>query len=135
MPVHLRHVALSRVEFRRNGEVAEFRELPAQVLDMLVYAEDLLDHEHGGERPTGRWHGAVGWNLASRDRNPDFAGIESDRVRDDYRLCTDRLHGKGEASCEHGHHELAAAPLGLRLQAEHVRMGHRGSLRSARESA
>ena len=48
---HLRDVALARIQLGRDRQVAELGEPPADVLDVLVDAEDLLHDEHDRERP------------------------------------------------------------------------------------
>jgi len=42
--VDVRHVALARVQFRRDGEVPRLGEAAADVLDVFVDAKDFLNH-------------------------------------------------------------------------------------------
>ena len=69
---HSGDVALARVELRRDRHVADLGEPPADVLDVLVHAEDLLHDEDERERPALRRHGAVGGDLAVLDRDLDL---------------------------------------------------------------
>ena len=76
MSVELRDVALPGVHLGRDGEVAELGEPAADVLDVLVDAEDLLDDQDDRERPALGRHRPVGGDLAVRDRDLDLAGLE-----------------------------------------------------------
>ncbi len=103
----LRDVALAGVHLGGDGEVAELGEPAADVLDVLVDAEDLLDDEdHGQVRAAGR-HGAVGGDLAVGDGDLHLAGLEAVGVGRD-RLGGDGLGGHREAGGQRGHHELAS---------------------------
>ena len=71
----LRHVALAGVQLGGDGQVAELGEPAADVLDVLVDAEDFLHDQHDRERPALRRHRPVGGHLAVLDGDLDFAGL------------------------------------------------------------
>jgi hypothetical protein len=55
----LRWITLARIELRRQGEIAQLGKAATHVLDVLVYAEDLLYHQRDRlQRPPGR-HGPI----------------------------------------------------------------------------
>ena len=85
----LRHVSLARIKFRSDGQVAQLGQAAADILDMLVDAEDLLyDQDHGKRSPVVG-QGPIGGNLAVADRDLHLAGHEPFGVR------RDRLGGNG----------------------------------------
>src|SRR5262249_54922022 len=92
-------------------------EAAADVLDVLVDAEDLLDDEDDGEGAALVGHGPVAGHHAVLGGDLDLAGFEALGVGGDG-LGGDRLHGHGEAGGERGDDELAAADFGQ--QAEQV---------------
>ena len=52
-------------------------EAAADILDVLMDAEDLLDDEDDGKRPAGGRHGAIGRDRAVLDRDLDLAGLQA----------------------------------------------------------
>jgi len=119
-----RRVALAGIEFRRDREIARFGEAPAQILDVLVDAEDFLNDEHGRERPALVRHRPVGRDLAVLDRDLDLAGFEPGAVGGDDGLRRDRLYRQGKAGGERGHHKAAPRPAALRQQPLQSEFGH-----------
>jgi hypothetical protein len=97
---------------------------------VLVHAEDLLHHEHDGERSALRGLGPVGGNGAVGGRDLHLAGLEALRVGGDRRLRRHRLRRKRKPGRERRHHRLAPRGLELRKQALHVR-GEVGGVRVA----
>ncbi len=109
----IRNIALPRVKRRRHGEVAEFGEPAADILDVLMDAEDLLHDQHGRERPAARRHGAIGGDAAVGDRDLDLAGLEPGGIGGYHRLRHDRVGGKREAARETCHDEAATREIGF----------------------
>jgi hypothetical protein len=72
--LELGHIALPRIHLRCDGHVAELREPPAHIFDVLMHAENLLHHQHHGEWPPFVRHGAVGRDLLVRYRYFDLTG-------------------------------------------------------------
>ena len=66
-------VALAREQLRRDGEIADLGQPPADVPDVLVHAEDLLHHDHHRERPAGLRERMVGRDRAVARRQLDLA--------------------------------------------------------------
>ena len=83
-------VALPSVQLGRDGQVAELGEPAADVLDVLVDAEDLLDDQDDRERSAVGRHGPVGGDLAVGDRDLHLAGLQALGIGRD-RLGGDRL--------------------------------------------
>ncbi len=92
---HLRSVALARVERRSDRDVARLGKAAAEVLDVLVYTEDLLHDEHHRKLAVAFRHGAVGRHLADLHLTRDQALF----VRVD-RLGVDRANGEREARAQ-----------------------------------
>ena len=60
-------IAETRIERRRDGVIAGMREAAAEILDVLVHAEDFLHHQHHRRvRLAGRPR-AIGRDLAVAD--------------------------------------------------------------------
>jgi hypothetical protein len=106
--LQLRHVAVAGVQLGGDREVAELGEPAADVLDVLVDAEDLLHDEHGRERPAFVRGGPVGRDGAVLDGDLHLDGGEALGVGGD-RVGCDGLGRNGEARGERRHGELAAA--------------------------
>jgi hypothetical protein len=90
-PLHvgdLRRVALPREQIGRDREIAELREAPAQIPNVLVQAEDLVhDQQH---RQLALWFGArgpVGRNVTRGGRNRYRGRLEPLGVGSERRLC------------------------------------------------
>ncbi len=118
----LRDVALARVHLHRDREVAGLGEAAADVLDVLVDAEDLLDDEDDREGPSGRGHGAVGRNLGVRRLDLDLARLEPGGVGRDHRLGGDGLHGQCKAGCQRGRKHMATRKVGIGGEAQAVQL-------------
>src|SRR5262245_2862935 len=56
----LRWIALTRIKFGSDRIISGLCQTTAEILDVLVHAEDLLDHEYGRERSALRRHHAIG---------------------------------------------------------------------------
>ena len=98
----LRHIALPRVKFGSNGHVTQLGQPAADVLDVLVNAEDLLDHQNNRKRPAGRRHRAVGRNLAVGHGNLYLARLQSAGVGRYGGLSRDGLGRQGEPRRQRG---------------------------------
>src|ERR1039458_3641127 len=72
-----RDVALTRIEVGRDCEVAPLREAEADILDVLVDAEDFMHHEDRREGPARGGHRAIGGNFAALDGNLHLVGDET----------------------------------------------------------
>ena len=94
--LELRDVALPEEKLWGHGEIPELGKPAANVLDVLVDTEDLLDHEHGGKRSAQGWLRAVGRDLTIGGRDLHFASEKACGVRRD-RLGRHWLHGQGKA--------------------------------------
>src|SRR4030095_1137386 len=60
----LADIALPRVHLRRDREVTGLGKTAAEILDVFVDAEDLLNHQDSRERPAFGGHGPVAGDLA-----------------------------------------------------------------------
>src|SRR6185437_2010107 len=76
----LGHVALPRVELGREREIAELREAPCDVLDVLMDAENLLHDEDDRQVAPVGGHRAIGRHVAVAHRNAHLTGDEALRV-------------------------------------------------------
>ena len=102
---------MAGVDLGGDGEVAGLGEAAAQILDVLVDAEDFFVDEDDGERPSAVRLGGVARHLAIGDRDLHFAAVDADRVGvDDLRL--DGGDGEGEAADEARHEHAAAGRAG-----------------------
>src|SRR5262249_5930775 len=91
----LRYVPLPRVELGRNGEVSVLRPTTADVLDVLVNAEDLL-HDEDDWRPSSRRRFCpVRGNRPIRNWDLHVAGHEPSRIGGD-RFRSYRTHREGK---------------------------------------
>ena len=125
MSVDLRDVALAGVELGRDGQVAELGEPAAEVLDVLVDAEDLLHHQDDRERPPARGHRPVGGDLAVGDRDLDLAGLEpvvSVVIVWAETGCTARAKPAARVVTTNARRERAAGPTRLRSSASNAVM-------------
>jgi hypothetical protein len=57
--LHAGYIALPRIQFGRDSEISGFAETPAQILDVLVHAKDLLHDENYGKRTAAGRHRAI----------------------------------------------------------------------------
>ena len=114
---HLRGIALPRIQLGRDREVPGFGEAAAEILDVLVDAENLLYDEHGWERSSLVRHRTIGGDLAVLGRHLDLAGIEPGGVGGNHGLRRNRLDREREAGGERGHHKAAPRPAAPRHQA------------------
>src|SRR5262249_42875587 len=105
--------------FRSDGEVAEFAEAAAKVLDVLVDAEDFLDDEDHGERTARRRHGPIGRHLLAADGYLHLAGLQSLGIGLDG-FGGNRLYRQSEAGGQRRDNELAAAEIARRRQTQQV---------------
>ena len=122
--LELRDIALSRVHFGRDGEVAELGEAPADVFDVLVHAEDFLHNKHdrkllalGGHRAIGRNRTVLGWDSYFTGNQSVSVGGDGFRARG--------AHGEGEAHGQFLDEEFAAAVRNFRRGEECVVGIHR----------
>ena len=74
-------VAPAGEQIRRHRKIPELRQTAADILDVFVDAEDLMNDDYGGERTTRRWHRTVSGNLAAFNWNRNFAGHEAVSIR------------------------------------------------------
>ena len=65
--LNLGDIALAGVEFGGDGQIAEFGQAAADILDVLVNTEDLLHDQDRGERARPLRHGPIGRDLAVGD--------------------------------------------------------------------
>ena len=61
-----RDIAIANEEFGSNRQEAFVGEATADILDVLVHAEDLVNHQYEGMRPLSRGARAIGGNRAIR---------------------------------------------------------------------
>ncbi len=118
----LRDVALAGIEFRGDGAVPQLGEAPANVLDVLVHAEDFLHDQHDREILARGGHRAIRGNLTVGDRDLDFTGLEAFGAGRD-RLRGDRLHGQRKARGERGHQHLPPRQRALAEQRIEIGVG------------
>src|SRR5262249_56513540 len=85
-----------------DGQVSQSGKTPANVFNMFVDAEDLLDDQGHGKGFSRGWHGSVRGDLAIFGRYLNLAGRQSLRIRGDG-LRGDRLNGGGEAGGQRGY--------------------------------
>ena len=110
----LRDVALAREQLGRDGEIAELGEAPADVLDVLVHAEDLVHDQHdrrlalalGGDRAIARNRTvAVGiWTSPASRPSALVVIVAAD----------DRLHRRANPRADGAGDQLTAGDLGTR---------------------
>ena len=117
--LQLRDVPLSGIHLGGDGEVAELGEPPADVLDVLVDAEDLLDDQDGRERPPFGGHRPVGGDGSVGHRDLDLAGGQPLGVGRD-RVGRDRLHRQGEPAGQRGDDEIPPRELDARQHARSI---------------
>ncbi len=103
----LRRVSLARIELRRDREVTQLGEAPADILDPFVDAEYFLHDEDRGQCATVSGHGAIRRNLAVLHAYLHLAGDQSFRGRRD-RLRRNRERGQREPGAERRHEKTAA---------------------------
>ena len=127
MSVYFGRIALARVEFRRDGEVTGLGDAPADVLDVLVHAEDFLHDQHDREIAARRRHRAVGRHLAVLGRHLDLAGDQAFGGGGDG-LRRHRQHGQREARAERGDDE--AAPVDVARAEQALQFGSMMSFKS-----
>jgi len=96
----------ARETFRGNGVVAELGKAAADVLDVLVKAKDLLDHQHDRKPARPVRMGAIGGDRHALRKDLHFAGHQSIGVGRD-RLGRDWLHGCGKANGQRRHAQEA----------------------------
>ena len=116
---HLGDIALAGIEGRGDGEIAGLGQAPADVLDMLMDAEDLLHHEDRGEGAALGGHGAVARDLAVGDRDLHLAHGQALAVGHDGGG-RDRLGGQREAGRQACDDEAAARERCRRQEARQM---------------
>ncbi len=87
-----------------DRQVAELGQPAAGVLDVFVDAEDLLHHQHRGERPGALRPGEVAGQVPVRDRHLHLAGHQPGAIGVDG-LRLDPLGRQREAGDQPRHHE------------------------------
>ena len=112
-------VALAGVEGRGHGEIARLGEAAADVLDVLVDAEDLLHDQHGRVRAGALRPGIVGRHVAVAHGDLGLAHLQALCVGAD-RGGTHRHDGAGEARGQRGDGEQAAREVEPRDEADLV---------------
>jgi hypothetical protein len=117
---HLGKVRVAEVDLGRDRQVAELGKAAADILDVSVDSEDFLVHQDDGEAGSLRRAGVVGRQLAVRDRDLHFAGVQAGGVGVD-RLGLDPLSGQREAADQAGHHEAASRQ---RISPQAADLGH-----------
>ena len=116
---------MAREQLRRNRAKAGFGQAAAHILDVFVYAEDFLYHQHDGKIAAFGRACPVGRDCAGR--SPVFHGNlyltcdEAVGVRSDS-LAADRLHCQRETDSQRVDQELAAI-LRFGLRNETIRIG------------
>src|SRR6266571_2381589 len=115
----LRYIALACVQLRSNRHVAELCETAADVLDVFVHAEDLLNDQHDRDRPAFVGHGSIGGDIAVGDGDLYFAGDQSVRVGGDC-LGGYWLDGQREPGCESGDYKFSPGQRDLWLESGQV---------------
>jgi hypothetical protein len=115
----LRYIALAGVQLRSNRHVAELCETAADVLDVFVHAEDLLNDQHDRKRPAFVGHCSIGGNIAVGDGDLYFAGDQSVRVGRDC-LGGYWLDGQREPGCESGDYKFSPGQRDLWLESGQV---------------
>src|SRR4029079_946679 len=110
----LRDVTLAREQVGRDRQIAELREAPADVTDVLVHAEDLVHHQHDG-RGAFRLRGTrtIAGDLARLRGDADVGDRETLAARDD-RRCRYRPHRQREPGTDRAGDHLAPGELGPR---------------------
>src|SRR5262249_9431975 len=107
---HLRNVSLPGIQLGGDCKVPQLGETPADIFDVLMYAENFLDDQDHRKRPARGGHRAIGRNLAVLNRNRDFSGIEVLRISRD-RLSGNRLNGKSEPRGQARDNEVPAREI------------------------
>ena len=91
-----RRVALARIQFGRNGQIAELGKAPADIGDVFVHAKNLADHQHHGQILLALRLGAVHRHAEAARRHGDLAGDQAVEIGLDG-LRRHRQHGRGKA--------------------------------------
>src|SRR5277367_1466651 len=94
-----RRVALSCEQFGRDRVIAELGPAPTDILDVLVHAENLVDHQHGRKLSAAVRHRAIGGDVDVAGRKFDLAGDQTFGGRRD-RLAEDRRDRRAEADAQ-----------------------------------
>src|SRR5215510_5139760 len=115
----LRYIALPRVQLRSYRDVAELCEAPADVLDVFVHSEDLLNDQHDGKRFAFVGHCSIGGNLAVGHWYLYLAGSEPVCVGGD---CLARywLDGQRKPGCQSCDYEFPSGQRHLWLKSSQV---------------
>lgn len=103
---HFGNVALTREQFRRNGQVAELGQPAAHIPDVLVHPENLLHHQYHRELATLGRLCEVGRDFAVRHRDFHLARQQVGAVGGDG-LGGDGAHREREPARQQGDDELA----------------------------
>ena len=124
---HLGDVPLPGIQLGGHGEVTQLGEPTADVPDVLMHAENLLHHQHRGERAPLVGMGAISRNLSITHGNLHLArhqprGVGGDGLR------RNGLDRQCEARGQRGHHEVPPGEVGEGLQTSQVGI-HDGPLR------
>ena len=107
----LGRIALPCIQLGRDREVTRLRKATADILDVLVHAEDLLHHQHGRQPSLAGRCGAVGGHLAVRCGDLHFAGGQSLGIGGDHGLCVNWHDCCGEPGSQRGGDKAATSDV------------------------
>ena len=122
---HFRKITEACIEFRRDGGVACLGEAAAGVLDVVMDAEDLLDHHHDGEWPRTGGLCEIPGQVGIANRDPDFASLDPGGVGGDH-LGLDPGRRERQPGYQPGHHQAAAGERVVLEAGEAVQVVHAG---------
>ena len=103
---HLRKIALAGVKLRRHHTIAGLCEATADILDVSVDAEDLLDHEDDRKRTAPLRHRPIARHRPVDGRDADLAGFDARVVGGDD-LSLHRSRRQSQAGHQARHDETA----------------------------
>src|SRR5690349_24297550 len=106
------------VEIDRDRKIAELGEPAADVLDVLVHAEDFLDHQHYRQPAALVRHRPVRWYRTGHGLEFHFARSQSLAVGRDGGG-SDRLHDLRESLRQQRSYEVAQVGIGWRYATQH----------------
>ncbi len=118
--LHVRHIALPRIEVGCDREVTELGQTAAHVLDVLVHAEDLLHHQHRRQSGLAGRLRVIARDFAVAGGNAYVAGGEALSIGRDHRACSDRLHRRRETGADRRLEESASVDAQRLLLATQV---------------
>lgn len=113
----LRNVALASVHFGSDGVVTELSEPTADVLDVFVDAEDLLDYEDSRKVRPGGGQSPISWDLSVLDGDLGFTRFDTFGIGGDG-LCRDGLNGECEAGRQRSHNKLTPVKIKSRSRGQ-----------------